>query len=165
MFVNFLRTNRVASIFLTFLRVYLGFQWMTHGYEKLTSGGFDASGFLKGAIANSSGEHPAVQSWWASFLDSFALPNVELFNVLIPWGEFLVGVALLLGVFTTFAMLMGLTMNFAFLFSGTTSTNPQMVFLGLFILIAGYNAGKYGLDHWVIPFIQTKILKKDLSQS
>lgn len=153
MFVQFLRENKVASGILFFIRLYLGYQWITAGWTKIT-GGFDANGYLQGAVANASGEHPAVQDWWAAFLEGVAIPNVELFNVLVPWGEFMVGLGLILGTFTTFAALMGMIMNFAFLFSGTTSTNPMMVILGMLILIAGYNAAKIGLDRWVLPFVK-----------
>ncbi|MBB6284928.1 hypothetical protein HNR34_003324 [Geobacillus subterraneus] len=45
-------------------------------------------------------------------------------------------------------------MNFAFMFSGTTSTNPQMELLTVLILVAGANAGRYGLDHWVLPYLR-----------
>lgn len=153
--VKWLRESNIASGILALFRLYLGYEFLVAGWGKITSGGFDASGFLKGAIAGATGEHPAVQSWWASFLEGFALPNVGLFNFLVPWGEFLVGIALILGIFTTFSALMGITMNFAFLFSGTVSTNAQMVLLAIFILVAGKNAGKYGLDRWILPFIST----------
>jgi thiosulfate dehydrogenase (quinone) large subunit len=151
--VKWLREHKSASIIMMLFRLYLGYAWITAGWHKIVDG-FDASGFLKGALAKATGEHPAVQGWWAAFIEHFALPNVGLFNVLVPWGEFLVGIALILGIFTTFAALMGAVMNFAFMFSGTTSTNPQMVLLTVFILVAGANAGRYGLDHWVLPYIR-----------
>ncbi|MBB5323322.1 thiosulfate dehydrogenase [quinone] large subunit [Anoxybacillus tepidamans] len=158
MVVKWLREHVSAAAVLTLFRLYLGYEWLTAGWRKLT-GGFDATGFLKGALSQASGEHPAVQRWWASFIENVALPNVGFFNFLVPWGETLVGIALLLGIFTTFAALMGAVMNFAFMFSGTTSTNPQMVLLTFFIVVAGANAGKFGLDHWVIPCVR-KYLKK-----
>ncbi|MFD0825456.1 DoxX family protein [Neobacillus sp. M.A.Huq-85] len=156
---QFLRKNRNASLLLTVFRVYLGWQWLNAGWGKISSGNFDASGFLYGAVKQASGEHPAVQPWWGDFLQDVAIPHVELFNVLVPWGEFLVGIALIFGLFTNFAMLMGLVMNFAYMFSGTTSTNPQMALIGMFILVAGLNAGVIGLDRWIYPY-----LKKVLSQ-
>ncbi|GGB38239.1 DoxX family membrane protein [Virgibacillus dakarensis] len=161
MFMDFIRHNKVVAGVLVFLRVYLGYHWIIGGLEKIT-GGFDASGFLQGAIASAGGEHPAVQGWWAAFLEGVALPNAGFFSFLVMWGELLVGIALILGIFTNFAALMGITMNFAFLFSGTVSTNGLMILLTIFILVAGHNAGRYGLDRWVIPFLKNhNRVKKD----
>ncbi len=137
------------------IRLYLGYEWLTAGWHKLT-GGFDASGFLKGAIAKavpaSEGAKPVVQGWWAAFLEKFALPNVGLFNFLVPVGEFLVGLALILGFATIFAATMGMVMNFAFLLSGTISSNPNLLILE-FILVAlgGAYAGYIGVDYWFRP--------------
>ncbi|KQL39888.1 Crp/Fnr family transcriptional regulator [Bacillus sp. FJAT-25509] len=156
MFINFLRTNKIASGFLTIIRLYLGYEWIHAGWGKLSTGGFDASGFLGFAVRSATGDHPAVQKWWADFLTNFAIPNIDLFNILVPIGEFAIGLGLILGCFTKTAMFFGLMMNFAFMFSGTTSTNPQMVLLGIFIIIAGSNAGRIGLDHYVSKFINRK---------
>lgn len=159
MFVNFLRNNVYAAYGLLVLRLYIGYAWLTAGWGKVT-GNFDASGFLKGAIAKASGEHPAVQGWWASFLEAFALPNAGLFSFLVAWGELLVGLGLILGCFTTLAALMGMVMNFAFLFSGTVSTNAQMVLLTIFIVVAGVNAGRLGADRYVLPYLRRLFTKE-----
>ncbi|WP_106768869.1 DoxX family protein [Paenibacillus faecalis] len=159
MFIQWLRENKVAMWLLTVIRIYIGYEWLVAGWHKLT-GGFDAAGFLQGAIANSTGEHPAVQGWWAAFLEHVAMPGVEFFNVLVPLGEFLVGLGLILGTFTTFAALMGLVMNAAFLLSGTVSTNVQMLLLEVLIIVAAANAGKIGLDRYVLPYLR-KWFNKD----
>lgn len=153
MFVNFLRNNKIVAGVLAIIRVYLGYAWLTAGWDK-AMGGFDASGFIQGAIANSGGENPTVQAWWGVFLEKVALPFGGTFSFVVAWGEVLVGIALILGVFTSFSALMGIIMNFAFLFSGTVSTNAQMVVLTVFVLVAGFNAGRYGLDRWVIPYVR-----------
>lgn len=154
MYTHFFRNNRIWSYISVVFRLYVGYEFLKAGHEKLTAGGFDTTGFLKGAAAKATGEHPAVQAWWAHFLNGFAIPNAGLFNFLVPWGEFLVGLALILGIFTTFAAVMGITMNFAYLFSGTVSTNPQLALLEIFIIVSGFNAAKIGLDYWVIPYIK-----------
>jgi thiosulfate dehydrogenase [quinone] large subunit len=46
-------------------------------------GSFNASGFLQGTITSSTGENPAVQGWWAAFLENVALPNAGLFTFLV----------------------------------------------------------------------------------
>ncbi|MFS0750195.1 DoxX family protein [Oceanobacillus sp. 1P07AA] len=152
--MNLIRNHKVAAGLWTIIRVYIGYVWLTSGLGKIMGGEFDASGFLQGAVAQTGGEQPTVQAWWGTFLETVALPNADLFTVLVMWGEVLVGIALILGLFTNFAALMGITMNFAFLFSGTVSTNAQMVLLTIFIIVAGANAGKYGLDRWVMPYMK-----------
>ncbi|GAA0286249.1 thiosulfate dehydrogenase [quinone] large subunit [Gracilibacillus halotolerans] len=159
MFNNLLRNNAIVAGVLAFIRIYLGYQWFTAGVGKVT-GGFDATGFIQGAIAKAGGENPTVQGWWAAFLEAVALPGADLFTFLVAWGEVLVGIALILGLFTNFAALMGIIMNFAFLFSGTISTNGQMILLTTFILVAGFNAGKYGLDRFVLPYLKNRFFQK-----
>src|SRR5690606_28174732 len=101
---NFLTGPKMAVLW-TVLRIWLGIQWLEAGWGKITGEGFDAGGFLQGALAKAGGDHPAVATWYANFLEGFAVPNVELFNVLIPWGEFLVGLGLIIGFATIPALI------------------------------------------------------------
>lgn len=147
-----LRNDKFAILW-TIVRIYLGWQWIQSGWHKVT-GGFDATGFLKGAIGKASGDHPAVQGWYAAFLEDFALPNVGLFNVLIPWGEFLVGLGLILGMFTTVALLGGAFMNLNFMLAGTTSTNPILYTIAIILLVMGPAAYRYGVDYYLLPWLK-----------
>lgn len=160
MFNQFLRENKVQL--LTVIRVYLGYAWLTAGLHKIT-GGFDASGFLKGATANpvKGPDGSIVYSTYVSFLEHFALPNAHIFKVLVPWGESLVGLGLILGCLTTTAMFFALVMNFSYLMAGTVSSNPLDILLGVFIIAAGFNAGRIGLDRWVIPFVRKLTVKEN----
>ncbi|MGG0238356.1 DoxX family protein [Bacillus rhizoplanae] len=152
MVIQFLRENKAVSYVLAAVRIYIGYTWLMAGMKKLT-GGFDATGYLKGALEQASGAHPAVQSWWASFLNEVAIPNVELFNFLVTWGELLVGIGLIVGCLTKTAVFFGLVMNFSYMFSGSTGVNPQLVILSMFILVSGYNAGKFGVDGFILSKI------------
>ncbi len=51
MFGEFLRNNKIVAGVLTFLRVYLGWMWLSAGWGKVT-GDFNAGGYLNGSIAN-----------------------------------------------------------------------------------------------------------------
>jgi thiosulfate dehydrogenase [quinone] large subunit len=161
--MKFWRENVWAAGFVTLVRIFLGIQWMTAGWHKLTGAkAFDATGFLKGALANpvldkATGE--AVYPTFNAFLETFALPNVKIINVLIPWGEFLVGLGLILGTLTVTAAFFGLMMNFMFMFAGTVSTNPWLVLLGLLIVVAGANAGRFGVDRYALPLLH-KVLDR-----
>ncbi|MED1439413.1 DoxX family membrane protein [Aeribacillus composti] len=144
------------------LRIWLGYQWFVAGVEKL--GGFDATGFLKGAIAKATGEHPAVQGWYAAFLENFALPNVELFNFIIPIGEVLVGIGLILGLFTTPALIAGAFMNLNFMLAGTTSTNPIMYTEAIILMAVGAAAYYWGADRFILPYFRDKFTNKKFNQ-
>ncbi|WP_280771247.1 DoxX family protein [Salipaludibacillus daqingensis] len=162
MFMDFLRNNKIAAGVLTFLRVYIGWQWLTSGWGKVFgSEPFDASGYLTGAVNNEAviEQYPTYHA----FIENFALPNADIFSFMVAWGEVLVGLGLIVGVLTTAAAFFGIMMNFAFMFAGTVSSNPWMVLLTIFILAAGYNAGKFGGDRWVIPYIRTVIFKDKLT--
>jgi thiosulfate dehydrogenase (quinone) large subunit len=161
MLVKWLRENTYAAGLLAIIRLYIGYSWLTAGWHKLT-GEFDASGYLANAVANpvKGPDGNAVYSWYVSFLESFAIPNVDLFNTIVPLGEFLVGLGLILGCLTTAAMFFGIVMNFSFFLAGTVSHIPTDLFLGAIILFAGFNAGKFGLDRWVVPFIRKTVFKE-----
>lgn len=163
MVVKWLRENTIAAGILTVMRLYLGYVWLTAGFHKLTES-FDAAGFLKGAIANpvKGPDGGVVYSIYLLFLNHFALPYSHIFNTIIPLGEFLVGLGLILGCFTITAMFFGLVMNFSYLMAGAISTNPMDILLGVIILFAGRNAGKFGLDRWVLPFIEKTFTKHNV---
>ncbi|MCQ6280850.1 DoxX family protein [Bacillus sp. EB600] len=161
MFNRFLRENKIAAAILTVIRLYLGYEFLIAGYHKLAAGGFDTSGFLKGAIANpvKGPDGSIVYSTYVGFLKHFALPNAHLFNTIVPLGEFLVGLGLILGCLTTAAAFFALVMNFSYVMAGTISTNALCILLGVIIIVAGLNAGRIGLDRWVIPFIRKTTTK------
>lgn len=164
MITRWLRENTIASILLLIARLYLGWQWLDSGWHKLT-GGFDASGFLKNAVAKpvlDSKTKELVYPNFVSFLDHFALPNAKIFNVLIPYGETLVGLGLILGTLTTVAAFFGLLMNFNFLLAGTVSINPWLVIFGFIIILGSSNSGRFGGDYYVLPYLR-KLFKLDKS--
>jgi thiosulfate dehydrogenase [quinone] large subunit len=159
--VAWLRSSQFARWVLTVIRVYVGWQWLNAGLEKIGSTAWIGAkapagilGFLKHAVSLTGGAHPSVQGWYGNFLNGFVIPGAGFFTYLIAFGEFLVGIALITGCFTTFAALMGAIMNTAYLLAGTTSTNPNLLVLEAFILVAGFNAARYGLDYWVIPWFR-----------
>ena len=113
------------------VRLYVGYEWFLAGWNKVqnpawfgSSAGGALAGFLKGALAKSTGEHPDVQGWYAAFLQNVVLPNASLWSNIVVVGEILVGIRLILGIFTGIAALFGSFMNFNYLLAGTVSTNP-----------------------------------------
>src|SRR5260370_6102098 len=87
------------------VRMYVGAEWLLAGWDKVISPAWGASGkalsgFVAGALAQTTGAHLAVQGWYASFLQNFVLPNAGLFSFLVTWGEVAVGGCVLFGILT-----------------------------------------------------------------
>lgn len=143
---------------LLLIRLYVGWQWLVAGYEKVISpvwvgdkAGTAVGGFLMGALKKVGGEHPDVQWWYAEFINNFALPNKVIFSYLVSFGELAVGIGLILGALTPVAAFFGIFMNFNYLFAGTVSTNPVLLVLELIILAFWRKAGVLGLDRFLMP--------------
>lgn len=159
MISDLFRTNKYAAFVWLVLRLYLGITWLTLGIGKMTSG-FDAQGFLSNAVANPvMREGSMIYPNYVAFLDNVALPYADIINVVIPFGEVLVGLGLIVGVLTSYAAFFAIVMNMSFLMAGTVSTNPWMIALTFFLLVAGANAGRFGGDRWVLPYIRNKIVR------
>lgn len=144
------------------LRLYAGYEWITAGVEKLQSpawvggqAGTAMTGFVQGALSKASGAHPAVQSWYASFLQGAVLPNVVAWSYLISIGETLVGIGLVLGIFTGITAFFGSIMNMNYLLAGAVSTNPILFAIETFLVLAWKIAGWWGLDRWILPLLGT----------
>jgi thiosulfate dehydrogenase [quinone] large subunit len=153
--------TRLAWLWLI-VRVYVGWEWLHAGWGKLHStlwigdkAGTALNGFIKGAVSKASGAHPDVQGWYADFLNGFVSQHIVGFSHLVTYGEILVGIALILGIFTGIAAFFGSFMNMNFLFAGTVSINPILFILELFLILAWRVSGWYGLDRWLLPTLGT----------
>jgi thiosulfate dehydrogenase (quinone) large subunit len=148
---------KVALVWLV-VRVYVGYEWFMAGWDKLQNpawvgenAGAAVTGFLNGALSKTSGLHPDVSGWYASFIQNVALPNAETFSYLVVYGEVAIGVALILGLFVGISAFFGTFLNLNFLFAGTVSTNPILLLLQLFLILAWRVAGWWGLDRKALP--------------
>ncbi|GHO48753.1 DoxX family membrane protein [Ktedonospora formicarum] len=168
--------TRMAWLWLI-VRLYVGYEWITAGIEKLTGrsiaidsfgemskggpwvfSGHDGTaiqGFVSGALAHATGAHPAVQGWYASFLQHVVLPNASVFAYMVTFGEVLIGLGLIFGALTGIAAFFGVFMNLNFLLAGTVSINPIIGTLALLLVLAWRVAGYYGIDRYLLPLLGT----------
>lgn len=159
---KFIFGSTATAWFWLIVRLYVGWQWLTAGWHKLSAPawigentGAAIKGFVAGALSKTGGDHPDVQGWYAWFLQNAVTPHAVFWSYLIVIGEILVGLALLVGIFTGIAAFFGAFMNFNFLLAGTVSVNP-LLFLGSVGLILAWKvAGYWGLDRYVLPLLGT----------
>jgi thiosulfate dehydrogenase (quinone) large subunit len=145
------------------VRLYVGYDFIVAGWHKFTTpawmdgSGTGIMGFWKGALGTTPSGAPVITfDWYRSFLQYLVDTNsAGWFSYIIVFGELAVGIGLILGAFVGLAAAGGLLMNMAFLLAGTTSTNPVLVMLGFFLILAWKNAGYIGLDYFLLPMLGT----------
>jgi thiosulfate dehydrogenase [quinone] large subunit len=121
-----------------------------------TEVGDSVAGFAAGAIESAEGPHPDVAyDWYVSFLEWIRDTASPWFGPMVAVGEVVIGVLLILGLFTGLAAALGAVLNFSFAFAGSAGVNPAMIFVSVLIILAWRNAGWYGLDRWVLPALGT----------
>ena len=160
MLASFLFSDTRFAWFWIFVRVYVGYEWLSAGWGKLgadawtgSHAGTGISGFLQGALTKTSGTHPDVTTWYAWFINHVVLPHAIIFSYFVTFGELITGIALILGLFTGLAAGLGAFLSFNYLFAGTVSINPVLLLLELLLIASWRISGYIGLDRFVQPFI------------
>ncbi len=151
------RDRRMAWLWLI-VRFYVGWEWLTAGWSKFQNPAWNGAqagtalkGFLAAAMQKTSGMHPDVSAWYGWFIEHVALQHTTLLSYLVTYGEILVGIALILGLFTSIGAFFGAFMNMNYLLAGTLSTNPVLLLLAISLLAAHSIAGWYGVDRFAMP--------------
>ena len=145
------------------IRFYVGHEWIAAGEHKLRDsawmdGGSALQGFWERAVAvPEAPARPAITFDWFRDVLQYMLDNewYTWFAKVVAVGEFLVGLGLLLGALVGIAAFFGTVLNFNFLLAGTTSTNPVLFGLGVFLVLGWKVAGWIGLDRFLLPLLGT----------
>ncbi len=156
----FFSDTRSAWLWLV-VRLYLGYEWLTAGWHKLTpawlDGGEALKGFWTGAIqVPAEGRPPIAFGWYRNFIEF--LLNTESytwFAPLIVYGEILIGIALILGAFVGISAFAGAMLNWNFIMAGAASTNAVLFTLAVLLMLAWKVAGYIGLDYWLLAWLGT----------
>ncbi len=152
-------TTKFAWLFV-FVRVYVGWQWLSAGWGKFNNPKWLETGealqsYWMNAVAIPEGGRPAISfDWYRAFLQ--ALLDMEAhtwFSKLIVFGELAIGLALILGAFVGIAAFFGGFMNLNFIMAGTASTNGLLFALSIFLILGWKVAGYYGLDYYLLRYV------------
>src|SRR5690349_1994708 len=100
------------------VRILVGYEWLSAGFEHLTDAKWMSGDSLKAFWTNAvqipaSGRPPIAVDWYRSFIQSLLDAGAYTwFAKLVAFGEFLVGVALIIGFFVGVAAFIGGIMTF-----------------------------------------------------
>ena len=137
------------------VRLYVGWAWLEAGWGKVTNpawvgnkSGIALTGFVNNALTKATGDHPDVQSWYATFLHNVVLPHAGTWSYFVAFGEALVGIGLILGAFA------GIAAFFLCLMFGP-SLIQILLMLSIFLILAWKTVGWWGLDRWLLPALGT----------
>lgn len=155
-----LLSNTRWSILWLVIRLYLGYEWFIHGVQKLQNPawvqtGEALKGFWTGAVKiPETGRPPVAFDWYRSFLQVLLDSGAYTwFAKLVVAGEVLVGLALILGLFTGVVAFLGGFMNWNFMMAGAASVNPVFFVLSIILIMAWKTAGWLGVDRWLLPLL------------
>ncbi|HEX9122866.1 MAG TPA: DoxX family protein [Actinomycetota bacterium] len=161
--VRWLFVSPAASWIWLVVRVYFGYEFAHAGWEKLTgtpswlSSSEPLKGFVGHALSEAAtGANSAVNyGWYAAFLRWVERSGAPVMSPIISIGEFTVGVALILGLFTGIAAFLAGLLTMSFGLAGVAGVNPVFFLFEVLLILAWRNAGYIGLDRLVLPAVGT----------
>jgi thiosulfate dehydrogenase [quinone] large subunit len=174
-FTHFFTASTASAPFWLIVRLYLGYEYLMAGWEKVASpawfgsgAGAALQGFVNGAVAKTACAptvaaaacHPDVQMWYASFLQATVLPHLVIWSNAVVIGELAIGLGLIVGLFTGAAAFFAFFMALNFMFAGSVSVNPILITLGIAVFSARRVAGYWGLDRYTRPFIERRFYSR-----
>ncbi len=156
--------SRQASILWLIVRLWLGWQWLSAGRQKLTAAGqsnwFTHSAGLQGFIAgaNSTYDHRAQAhghaqvsyGWYVDILNDIDA-HAQVFSRVVTVSELAVGIGLLLGCVTGAAAAGGVALNIMYITGGSAGPNGIFILLGVLLVAAWRVAGYLGADYFLLP--------------
>lgn len=161
-FIKTLFNDVRFSVLWLVVRVWLGWQWVEAGLHKIedpawVDGGTALQGYWTRAVAIPETGRPAITfDWYRSFLQGLLDAEAYTwFAKLVAYGEFLVGVALIIGAFVGIAAFFAGLMNFNFMMAGSASSNPLLFVFAIALILAWKTAGYLGADYYLLNFLGT----------
>jgi thiosulfate dehydrogenase [quinone] large subunit len=153
-------TTRFSWLWLI-IRVYVGVQWLSASVVKLSSPAWMQSGealrvfWANSVVVPPAPASPVIYYGWFRNLIQLLLDQQSYvwFAKFIAIGEFMVGLALVLGFMVGVTAFFGGVMHLGLLLEGSLGAAPILLVLEILLIIAWKTAGYYGLDRYFFKFI------------
>jgi len=146
------------------MRFFVGLAWLSAGEHKIRDSkwmdtGESLQGYWTGATTIPEGAARSRSGYydWYHDLLKYMLDNewYTWFAKIIAVGEFLIGLGLVVGALVGIAAFFGTLLNFSFIMAGTSSSNPVLFGLGVFLVLGWKVAGYFGVDRYLLPMLGT----------
>lgn len=154
--------NPWASLLWLPLRLWMGYQWLTSGLNKIDNPawmetGVALRGFWQRAVEIPEEGQPAIAfDWYRSFIQSLLDAEAYTwFAKVIAVSELVFGILLILGAFTGIVAFLAGFMNWNFIMAGSASINGVMFTIAVGLILAWKVAGYIGLDYFLLPRLGT----------
>ena len=161
---------RMAWVWLV-VRIWLGYKWVDAALHKIDNPAWvetgDAlKGFWMGAVAIPEQGRPAIAfDWYRGFIQFLLDAEAYTwFAKLIAYGELVIGIALILGLFTGIAAFFSGFMNWNFIMAGAASSNGMLFLTAVLLVLAWKIAGYIGLDYFLLPWLGTPWPGKEVEE-
>lgn len=169
-FVQIVLNDPRSSLLWLVLRLWLGWEWISGAWRQINDPDWIQSGMALKQFWEEMIGNPQTAGWYQALLrflyEAEAWP---WFSKLVTYGELLVGIALVLGVFTGIVAFVGAFMSLNFLMAGAIGLNPIMFVVAMAIIMAWKVAGYIGVDFFLLPCLGTpwrgkplRLLRRDL---
>lgn len=136
--------------FILALRLMIGYAFLHSGIAKITaSEPFAAQGYLMNVASTNGNPFEPVFHWIGT------TPwMLDIVNIAVPWGEALIGIAVLLGAVTRLAAFFGAFMMLLFYFGNWSIehgfVNGDFAYMLVFLSVAAFGAGRIlGVDRYL----------------
>jgi len=141
------------SAYLIPLRLFIGIGWIRAGLEKFMDPGWPRGTTLVEFFNQHLSSGSVVFPFYRQLVHSIFTPNAAGLSWLIMLGQILVGIAILTGAFTNFALLCGMVMNLNFILIGEVTPSAFYMVIQILLLVTnvGYPLGVDALLARKIP--------------
>ena len=154
------------KLYLLPLRLFIGIGWIRAGLEKWLESDWHDGSSLSRFFQTQIAEDKIVFPFYLHLVQTVFEPSALLLCIVIMVGQFLVGLALITGTFTSLALLGAIFMNVNFILIGETVPSTFYIIIQLVLLLS--HIGTIGIDRLLSKkitsyFIVAKPSDKDYS--
>ncbi|BFH12485.1 DoxX family membrane protein [Paenibacillus melissococcoides] len=136
-------TQQIGGWALSVIRILFGWIWLKSGYDKL-SGGFGVESLIP-VIA----ENRDSPEWYKTFFSHVVSPFSGVFDVVIPWGEILIGLGLIIGLLIVPALVMSVFVNANYILADMIFTYPTDILIATILLTGKRFTSYVSVERWL----------------